>query len=36
MTDYIVNNQELHEITGDLPYNVETGIMLTVKWFNNI
>ena len=22
--------------TGDLPYNVETGIMLTVKWFNNI
>jgi nucleoside-diphosphate-sugar epimerase len=36
MTDYKVNNQELHEITGDLPYNVETGIMLTVKWFNNI
>jgi nucleoside-diphosphate-sugar epimerase len=36
LTHYIIENRELHSVTGDLPFNNEEGIKITSKWFKNL
>ena len=36
LTHYIIENRELHSVTGDLPFNNEQGIKITSKWFKNL
>lgn len=36
LTQYTIDNNELHAITGDLPFNNEEGVKRTSNWFKNL
>ena len=35
LTQYIIDNKELHGITGDLPFDNEEGVQSTSNWLKN-